>query len=106
MRKVFNVLAVVFIIVSIAFVIFPMDTIGLIPVGIALVFGILAFVIAESEQKKFPKLLLIISGILLVIILARHFLIADEVADDPQSEQRKIERKTEDLKDLEEMEAQ
>lgn len=105
MRKVFNVLAVVFVIISIVFVVLPMGTLGLLPVGIALVFSILAFVISDGAQKKFPKILLIVSGLLLVLVLVKAYAIPDEVAQDEQFEQQKVESKKEDLKELEELES-
>lgn len=104
MRKVYNVLACVFVIVSIVFVILPMGTLGLLPVGIALVFAVLAFMNSESVQKKFPKILLIVSSLLLVVILAKAYATPDQVAQDAEFKQKKIESKKEALKDLEALE--
>ena len=104
MRKVFNVLAVVFIVITIVFAILPMGNIGVLPAALALVFSGLAFFISEGEAKKFPKWLLIASALLLVVIVAKDMMVKDEVAQDTQFEQKKIESKNEDLKDLEELE--
>ena len=103
MKKVFNVLAVLFILISIVFVVLPMGTMGLLPTGLALVFSGLAFFISEDGQKKFPKWLMIVSALLLVIVVAKAMM-PDEVASDTEFEQKKIESKNEDLKDLEELE--
>lgn len=103
MRKVYNVLAVLFIIISIVFAILPMGQIAYIPVGLALIFSGLSMFISEGSAKKFPRILLILSAILLVVVVARA-LTPDEVAQDNEFEQHKIESKTEDLKDLEELE--
>lgn len=104
MRKLFTVLAVVFILVGIVFAVLPMGTLGLLPVGLALLFAILAFVKSDATQKKFPKILLIVSGLLLAVVLVKAYAIPDEVAEDTEFEQLKIESKNEDLKDLEELE--
>lgn len=103
MRKVLIVLAFVFAVIGIAFAILPMGTLGILPVGISLVFGILAFIKSEPENKNVPKWLLIIAGITLLVIVGRSF-IPDEVAKDTQFEQKKAESKQEDLQDLEGLE--
>lgn len=103
MRKVFIVLAVLFVLIGIVFVILPMGTMGVLPTGLALIFSGLAFYISEAGAKKFPKWLLIISALLLVIVIGKAMM-PDEVAPDTEFEQKKIESKTEDLKDLEELE--
>lgn len=103
MKKVFNILAVLFILIGIAFVILPMGTMGVLPTGLAIVFSGLAFYISEADARKFPKWLLIISALLLIIVIAKAMM-PDEVAVDTEFEQKKIESKTEDLKELEELE--
>lgn len=103
MRKVFLVLAVLFILIGIVFVILPMGTMGILPTGLALAFSGIAFFISESHAKKFPKWLLIVSALLVVIVVAKAMM-PDEVASDTEFEQKKIESKNEDLKDLEALE--
>ncbi len=104
MRKVFNVLAVLFIIVGIIFAILPMGTLGLLPVGLAVIFSGLAFIISDDDKKKFPKILLLISALLLVVVMIKAYAIPNEVAEDTQFEQQKVESNIEDIKDLEELE--
>ena len=103
MRKVYNILAVLFLLISIVFAVLPMGTLAVLPVALALIFSGLAFFISEADAKKFPKILLILSVILLVVVLAKAMM-PDEVATDTEFEQKKIESKNEDLKDLEELE--
>ena len=103
MRKVFNVLAVLFIIVGIACAILPMGTLGLFPVGLAVIFAGLAFIVSEPSQKKFPKIVLIVSALLLVIVMVKAYAIPDEVAKDIPLEQNQVTPNSEDLKDLEEL---
>jgi preprotein translocase subunit SecG len=103
MRKVFNVLAVIFIVISIVFAVLPMGEIAYIPVGLSLIFSGWSLFISEGSAKKFPKILLVISVLLLIIAVARAMM-PDEVAADTEFDQKKIESKNEDLKDLEELE--
>jgi hypothetical protein len=105
MRKAFIVLSFIFTLLSVVFVILPMGTLGLLPVGISLVFSALAFVKSESTDRSVPKYLLIAGGVLLLVAVVR-VMMPDEVANDSTLEQHKIESKKEDLKDLEELEAQ
>lgn len=103
MRKVFNVLAVLFIVVGIVCAILPMGTLGLFPVGLAVIFAGLAFIVSEKTQKKFPKIVLIVSALLLLIVMVKAYAIPDEVADDATVEQQKATPNSEDLNDLEEL---
>jgi peptidoglycan/LPS O-acetylase OafA/YrhL len=103
MRKVLIVLAFIFTILGIVFAVLPMGTLGILPVGLSLIFGALAYFKSEANDRVVPKWLLIIAGLTLVVIIVRSF-IPDEVAQDTQFEQKKIESKQEDLKDLEGLE--
>ena len=103
MRKVLIVLAFIFAVFGIVFAILPMGTLGILPVGLSLVFGILAFVKSAPGEKNVPKWLLIIAGLTLLVIVGRSF-VPDEVAKDAQFEQKKVESKQEDLQDLEDLE--
>ena len=103
MRKVLIVLAFIFAILGIVFAILPMGTLGILPVGLSLIFGALAYFKSDANNKVVPKWLLIIAGLTLVVIIVRSF-VPDEVAKDKEFEQKKIESKQEDLKDLEGLE--
>ena len=105
MRKVYNILGLIFTVISIAFSVFPTGTLGLLPSGLAVVFSALAFFASDATQRKFPKILLIVSGLLLLVIGTKAML-PDEVAQDSEFEQKQIESKTEDLKDIEELDAE
>ena len=100
MRKALIVLAFIFAILGIVFAILPMGTLGVLPVGLSLIFGALAYVKSDANDKVVPKWLLIVAGLTLVVVIARS-MIPDEVAQDQQFEQKKIESKKEDMKDLE-----
>ncbi|MBS7785834.1 hypothetical protein KIH23_00870 [Flavobacterium sp. CYK-55] len=105
MRKAFIVLSFIFTLLGIVFVILPMGTLGFLPVGISLLFSGLAFAKSQASDRSVPKYLLMFGGILFLAVIIR-VMMPDEVAKDSELEQHKIESKQEDLKDLEELEAQ
>jgi hypothetical protein len=100
MRKLALILAFVFSALSVLFIVLPMGTIGLLPVGLALICSGLAWVKSVTAQKKVPAVLFLISSAILLFIVVRSF-IPDEVAADKQFEQRKEINKKQDLEDLE-----
>ncbi|MBF6641743.1 hypothetical protein IVB69_09645 [Flavobacterium sp. J49] len=104
MRKLFLILACVFGVLGIVFTILPMDTLAFLPIGLALIFGLLTLKKSEDNQKKFPKILLVIGALCSVVVLGKTLLIEDQVATDTQFEQQKIETKQEAQKELEELE--
>lgn len=104
MRKLFFIVAALFAILGIIFTILPLGTIALLPVGLALVFALLAFKKSEDNQKKFPTLILIIAVLSLVVVIGKEVLVNDEVIADQQFDEKKIESKKEAQKDLEELE--
>ncbi len=104
MRKLFIVLAFIFALLGAAFTILPLGTLALLPIGLALIFGFVAFLKSDAQEKNVPKWILIVAGVTLIIVLGKEILITDEVAKDEQFEQKKIESKKEDLKDLEGLE--
>jgi hypothetical protein len=105
MRKLFLILTIVFGLLSIAFTILPLDTLAFLPIGLALVFGLLTLRQSENSQKKLPKIILTIAAICSAVVLGKILLVKDEVATDTQFEQQKIETKQEAQKELEELES-
>ena len=103
MRKALIVLAFIFAILGIVFAILPMGTLGLLPVGLSLVFAGIAYQKSAAADRAVPKWLLIVAGLTLLVIVVRS-LIPDEVAADTEFDQHKIESKQEDMKDLEGLE--
>ena len=88
MRKLFIVLAFIFAFIGIAFSILPLGTLALLPIGLALIFGLIAFLKSDAQQKNVPKWILIVAGITLIIVVGKEILITDEVAKDEQFEQK------------------
>jgi len=104
MRKLTLILACIFGALAIAFTILPMDTLAFLPIGLALIFGLLTLKKSEENEKKFPKIILAIAALCSLVVLGKTLLIKDEVATDTQFEQQKIETKQEARKELEELE--
>lgn len=104
MRKILLIVAVVLTLVSILFSILPLDTLALAPIGLALLFIFFAFKKSDVKQRKFTKLLFIITYICGLYVLGKTYLIKDKVTVDNKFEQEKVDSKKEDLKDLEGLE--
>ena len=104
MRKILLIVAVVLTLVSILFSILPLDTLALAPIGLALLFIFFAFKKSDVKQRKFTKLLFIITYICALYVLGKTYLIKYKVTVDTNFEQEKVDSKKEDLKDLEGLE--
>ena len=104
MRKLFFYLAIFFSVLGIAFAVLPLGTIALLPIGLALIFSFLSFKKSEKNQKKIPKLLLIVSALTLLVVVGKEVFIKDEVIIDKQFDQNKIESKKDAVKELEGLE--
>ena len=104
MQKIYLILSFVFTLLSLVFSILPMDTIALLPIGLAIAFCLLTIRKSEKNKVKIPKWLLTISVLCSVFVIGKTLLIKDEVVVDQTFEQQKIETKQEAKKDLEELE--
>jgi heme/copper-type cytochrome/quinol oxidase subunit 3 len=104
MRKLFVVLAIIFSSLGVVFSVLPFDTLALLPIGLSIVFALLAYSKSDGFQKKLPKWLVMAAVICIVFVLGKTYLIKDEVALDTQFEKDKIETKKEAQKDLEDLE--
>ena len=104
MRKLLIVLAAFFAVIGVVFVFLPLGTLGLLPIGLALVFGFVAFKMAADDQKRVPKVILAIAILSLAGVVGKEVFIKDEVEVDKQFEQKKAASEKEAKKDLEELE--
>lgn len=104
MRKLFLITAIIFSSFGILFSVLPLGTLAFLPIGLALIFALLAFWKSETSQKKLPKWLLITGVVCIVFVLGKTYFIEDKVAVDAQFEKQKTEGDKEDLKDLEGLE--
>ncbi len=101
MRKLLITLTLVFTIIGVVFTILPMGTMAVLPMGIALVLAVFAFLNAKEEQKPMSKYLLIFTVIVLLFILGKVLFIQDKVAEDVQFEETKTESIDEAIDELE-----
>ena len=101
MRKLFVILAVAFSVLGIVFTILPLGTLAFLPIGIALIFSFLAIQKSKFNHKKLPKIILFISALTLLVVIGKVIFVKDVVVSDKQFEQKKVESKKEDIKDLE-----
>ncbi len=104
MRKLFLVLTIIFTLLAIIFAVLPMNTIAFLPIGIALVFGLILLKISDENKKKLPNALLFLGVLSSVFVLGKTLLIKDEVVQDTQFEKQKIETKQEAKQELENLE--
>jgi EamA domain-containing membrane protein RarD len=104
MRKIFFVLAIIFTFIGILTTILPLGSIAFLPIGLAVVFGLLTLLKSDENQIKIPKVLLLICGVCTVTVFCKILFIKDEVIQDTKFEQTKIETKQEAKKDLEDLE--
>jgi multidrug transporter EmrE-like cation transporter len=104
MRKILVVLGIIFTILSIVFSFLPMDTIAFLPIGLALVFGLLLLKKSNENQKILPSILLLLCVLSSVFVLGKTLLIKDEVEKDVKFEQQKVEENKEAKKELENLE--
>lgn len=104
MRKLFLGITIFFTLLSVVFAFLPLGTLALIPVGVALVFGILALKKSDVQQAKWVKALLAVAILSLMFIVGKQVFTNDEVEVDKQFETQKVESKNEAQKELEELE--
>ena len=104
MRKLLIGFAVFFTLLAITLSVLPFDTLAFLPIGLAIVFGLLLMQKSNENQKKLPKILLTITAICSAFVLGKTLLVKDEIEVDKTFEKQKIETKQEAKKELEELE--
>ena len=104
MRQLFLVMVSIFTVLSVIFAFLPLGTLALIPVGIAMLFGFLAFKKSDVKQAKWVKMLLVVSALSLVFVVGKEIFTKDEVEVDKQFDTKKVESKKEAQKELEGLE--
>ena len=103
MRKLLIALTIFFTLIGIVFTVLPMGTMAVLPMGIALVLAVLAFLKSDKDQKGMSKYLLIFTVIVLVFIVGKVVFIQDKVAEDTQFEETKTESVNEAIEELDEL---
>ena len=106
MKTIFNVLAIVFLALGLAFTILPLGTIAFLPVGIALFFAAVALFIAKEGGKKLSFALLVVSFALGLAVVVKNVFIADTVAIETEEELLKRDQsEQENMMELEELDS-
>jgi len=101
MRKVLIYSASFFALLGVVLTVLPFGTIALLPIVLALVLVFFAFRISSVKQRRFARIILIISAITLLVVIGKEIFVKDVVVLDKQFEKNKVESKKEDIKDLE-----
>jgi predicted histidine transporter YuiF (NhaC family) len=104
MKKLWLVLAILFTVLTVTLSILPFDTLAFLPIGFALIFGLLLLKKSEENQKKTPKILLTITAVCSAFVLGKTLFVKDEVEIDQTFEKQKTETQQEAKKELEELE--
>lgn len=104
MKKTIQVLSIVFTIIAIGFSILPLDTIGILPIALALAFALINIKLSDQKSKKLAKIIFFSTLIILLIYIGRQVFIKDSIEKDTKFEQQKIESKQEAKKALEGLE--
>lgn len=104
MKKLLIISACVFTVLSAVFSALPLGTLALLPIGIAFILSFSALKNAPTSSQKLPKILLALTVLSLLVVLGKEILIKEEVAKDDQFEKVIEQSKTENKKDLEELE--
>lgn len=104
MRKIFIALASFFTIIGIVFTFLPLETLALLPIGIGIIMALIALKKSNDNQKKLPKIILVIIAMTILVVVGKQVFIKDEVKLDNKFNQQKIDSKQEAQKELEELE--
>lgn len=105
MRKLWIILTIVFLTLSVIFVILPMGTIAFLPAGLSLVVAVLAYIQSEKTKRQLPLWLLIISIVLLLIASGKVLFIKNKVVNDQQFQQEQVQSTQEAVQELEDLDS-
>ena len=104
MKRLFNALAIVFLVSGLAFTILPLGAVAFIPIGLALVFAAVALFVTKTENKKTSEALLIIGAFLGLTVIVKDVVIEQRLAFKTEEELKMWEQMEENLRELEELE--
>ncbi|MGB0973456.1 MAG: hypothetical protein ACPGU9_00545 [Flavobacteriaceae bacterium] len=106
MKLLTSIIAIIGLIITIAFTIFPIGNLTVFPAIITALCGIILFKIytKEGSNQLFPKLIIGLAVIGAVISICRAVLVTDTVAEDQNFELRQEQSNEDAVKELEELE--
>ena len=106
MKLLTSIIAIIGLIITIAFTIFPIGNLTVFPAVITILCGFILLKIYKKENSNllFPKLIIGVAVIGAVISICRAVLVSDTVADDQNFEMRQEKSNEDAVKDLEGLE--
>ncbi len=104
MRTFFIILSILAAILGIIFTVLPLENFAFIPIVAGIIFALLARKSSTENQKKFPKILIIVFSILLIAAVAKKLFIKNEIAIDKEYEERIEKSEEKALEELENLE--
>ena len=106
MKLLTSIIAILGIIITIAFTIFPIGNLTVFPAIITIVCGIVLYKIYQNENSNllFPKVIIGLAILGALVSSSRALLITDKIAEDINFEQRQEKSNQESVQDLEDLE--
>ncbi len=106
MKLLTSIIAIIGIIITIAFTIFPIGNLTIFPALITVLCGIILLKIYKKEDSNplFPKIIIGIAVIGAVISICRTVLVSDAIAEDQKFEQRQEKSNEDAVQELEDLE--
>ncbi|MFD0962587.1 hypothetical protein [Pseudofulvibacter geojedonensis] len=106
MRLLALIIAIIGLIITIAFTIFPVGSLTIFPAIITLVCGFILYRLNKHDERStlFPKIIIGLALVSALISISKNVLIDDTIDNDIEMEQREKKSKQDAVKDLEELE--
>jgi hypothetical protein len=106
MKLLTTIIAVIGLIITIAFTIFPIGNLTIFPAIVTALCGVILFKIYKKEDSNllFPKLIIGLAVVGAVVSICRAVLVSDAIAEDQKFEQRQEKSNEDAVKDLEGLE--
>lgn len=103
MKLLTSIIAILGIIITIAFTVFPIGNLTIFPAIITILCGVILYKIYDKEGSSttFPKIIIGIAVLGAVISSSRALLTSDKIAEDQKFEQRQEKSNQEAVDDLE-----
>jgi len=103
MKLLTSIIAILGIIITLAFTVFPIGNLTIFPAIITIICGVILYKIYDKEGSSttFPKIIIGIAVLGAVISSSRALLTSDKIAEDQKFEQRQEKSNQEAVDDLE-----
>lgn len=106
MKKLFNILGILAAIAAVVLAVLPLFKMAVIPIVIAFIFGILAFIQTrkDNSSKTVVQLIFVITILALALIVYKSVTVKSEVGDTKKLEQREKQSEEKALEELDDIE--